>query len=86
MRTTLTLDDRVHAQLKVRAARDGVTVSSVIEEALRRYFLEETPSRGRAVPELPTMQSGGVRPGVDLDDMSSVVEILDEGVPLNALR
>lgn len=35
---------------------------------------------------LPHHQSGGLHAGVDLDDMSAVRELLDEGVSLDVLR
>lgn len=86
MRTTISLDDRVYAEFKVLAARSGESVSSVIERAMRRYLLDRDAGPSEALPALPTMRSGGVRPGIDLDDMSRVREILDEGRPIDAIR
>ena len=86
MRTTVTLDDHLYAQARVRAAEDGRSVGSVIEEALRAYLMQAAAAPSIDLPPLPTFDGGGVLPGIDLDDMSSVYELLDEGAPLDELR
>lgn len=85
MRTTVTVDDAVYRQFKMIAARMGTSVGSVIEEAMRTFLIARE-SGERADLSLPTMRSGGLQPGVDLDDMSSVYARLDDGRPLDALR
>ncbi len=79
MRTTLTIADPLYRQAKAEAARRGATVGSVIESALRAY-LEGAQA---PVPELAplTRSAASFRPGIDLDDMSSVWEMLDESGP-----
>lgn len=86
MRTTVTIDDQLYAQAKVRAAQAGESVGSVIEEALRAFLAHADRAAGIELPALPVVATGGTRPGVSLDDMSSVYELLDEGRPLDALR
>ena len=86
MRTTVTLDDQLYARAKVRAAESGTTVGSVLEEALRQYLAQADRPDPLQLPPLPVFESGGVRPGIDLDDMSSVHEVLDEGRGTDALR
>ena len=86
MRTTVTIDDTVYADAKVHAARSGRAVGSIIEDALREYLDRAMNAPASNVAALPTMRSGGVRPGVDLNDMSAVYEVLDEGQGLDALR
>lgn len=86
MRTTVTLPDPIYDDVRVRAAQSGRSVSSVIEEALRVYLLAAAAPAPVAAPPLPTMRSGGTRPGIDLDDMSAVREILDEHESLDAVR
>jgi plasmid stability protein len=86
MRTTVTIDDRLYRQAKVRAAAAGGTVGSVIEEALRAYLSRSDQAAQAELAALPTVETGGTRPGVNLDDMSSVYDLLDEGRALDALR
>ena len=57
MKTTLNIDDTVMAQLKREAARQGRTMSELVETALRLLFRSR---RGRAeLPPLPAFRSGG---------------------------
>jgi plasmid stability protein len=86
VRTTVTLDDGLYAQVKVRAAESGMTVGSVLEEAVRQYLVSAEQAGVFDLPPLPTFDSGGTLPGIDLDDMSSVHEVLDEGLGVDALR
>lgn len=77
MRTTLTIPDPVYRQAKAEAARRGATVGSVVEAALRAY-LEGSSVPAHTLPPL-TRSITALRPGVDLDDMSAVWEMIDEG-------
>ena len=77
MRTTLTIPDPVYRQAKAEAARRGATVGSVVEAALRAY-LEDSSVPVTELPPL-TRSTTTFRPGVDLDDMSAVWEMIDEG-------
>ena len=57
MKTTLKIDDTVMAELKREAARQGRTMSDLVETALRLLFRSQR-KRG-AIPVLPTFRSGG---------------------------
>jgi len=57
MKTTINIDDAVFAELKSEAARQGRTMSDMVETALR-LMLRSQPRRGR-IPALPTFRSGG---------------------------
>jgi len=74
MRTTLNISDDLYTAIKVEAARRGESVTSVIEEAMRRFLAE-----GYVRPEssFPVSgRSGGLRPGIDLDDADQMYELL----------
>ena len=86
MRTTVTIDDDLYTDAKVHAARSGRGVGSVIEDALRDYLARASTTRLEDLTPLPTMRSGGVRPGIDLNDMSSVYEVMDEDQDVDAIR
>ena len=86
VRTTVTIDDGLYARVKVRAAELGVTVGEVISDALRLHLAQVEHATADELPPLPTLDLGGAMPGIDLDDMSSVIAILDEGRPIHALR
>lgn len=57
MKTTLNIDDSVMALLKREAARQGRTMSELVESALRLMF--RVQKRRTDAPPLPTFRSGG---------------------------
>jgi plasmid stability protein len=77
MRTTITLDDGLAADLKRRARTEGKSVSAVIGEALRAQLARrETPFK--AAPfRLITVKGGGLRPGVDVTRLRALEETED---------
>lgn len=57
MKTTLNIADSVMRELKREAARQGRTMSELVEAALRRLLQQRDPSH--ELPTLPTLGSGG---------------------------
>jgi hypothetical protein len=57
MKTTLNIDETVMAQLRREAARQGRTMSELVETALRNLF--RSSRRPAELPPLPTFMSGG---------------------------
>ena len=55
MKTTLNIDDTVMAELKREAARQGRTMSEMVETALRVLLLPQR--KRRTIPALPTFRS-----------------------------
>ena len=85
MRTTLSIDDDLYRRAKAAAALRGSSVTSLIEDALRRAL--DAPASPASVPDLPVArETGGPLPGIDLHDARSLAAILDEGRSLDALR
>lgn len=76
MRTTLNLDDDLMRTVKQRAAEQGRTVSSMIELALREALARETRA-GRPYRLRWATVRGGLQPGVDLTDRSSLLDRMD---------
>lgn len=86
MRTTVTIDDHLYEEAKVLAARSHGSVGSVISEALRRFVAESKSQQSDELPELPRWRGGPVRPGIDINDTSAVLSMLDEGQDIDVLR
>ena len=89
MRTTVSIRDDLYLEARKLAVARGCTVGSVIEDAITLLLVrqrEALDATAASLPELPTFSGGGVRPGVDLDSNASLSEVLDEDVPLHALR
>ena len=79
MRTTIRLDEELLAKAKAYAARHHRTLTSLIEEALRRRLTELEQQRVYPWKSLPTSTAGGgLRPGVDLDDSAALLDLMDE--------
>ncbi len=77
MRTTLVIPDDVYREVKVTAAREGITVTSFIEQSLRDSL---DRSRGRSEVRLPVLpQTGGTRAEVDPRDNAAIRDLLEAG-------
>ena len=77
MRTTINIDDRLFVQLKELAAKSGTSMTSIIEDALRQAIAARKQSASRKKVRLTTVKGKGVRPGVDLDDTRSLMDLMD---------
>jgi hypothetical protein len=76
MRTTIDLPEDVLREAKLRAAREGRTLSAVVGDAVRTSFAR--PDRAdRTRVELPTFGGGGLLPGVDLDNSAALLELME---------
>lgn len=74
MKTTLNIDDTVMAQLKREAARQGRTMSELVETALRQLLRSQR--KRTKLPPLPTFNSGGMR--VDIADRNALYDAMDD--------
>lgn len=74
MKTTMNLPDALMAELKKRASEEHRTVTSIVEESLRRHLETDRSPQHRCA--LPTWNSGGYR--VDIDDKDAVWDVLDD--------
>lgn len=78
MRTTLNLNDDLVRQAKQRAAAEDRTLTSVIEDALRRLLAEDA-RRAEAPYRVPVGDGPrGVLPGIDLSDPRALRDLMDE--------
>ncbi len=74
MKTTLVIDDGVMSRLKQEAARRGITMSELVESALR--LLLEERREPRELPPLPTYPMGP--PLVDIADREALYEAMGD--------
>lgn len=74
MKTTLNIDDRVMTELKREAARQGRTMSELVETALRLFL--RAPRRTEALPPLPSFHSGGAL--VDIANRETLYNAMDD--------
>ncbi len=82
MRTTVRLEDNLLLQAKEAALRREMTLTAVLEEALREWLARQRKSQRRERVDLPISNAGGrVRPGVDLDDAADLLDRMEEDDP-----
>ncbi len=67
MRTTVNLDDDLMRRAKRTAAEHGITLTRLMEDALRAV-LRERAERPPHPTRLPSFGGRGLRPGADLAD------------------
>ncbi len=73
-KTTLVIDDQVMRRLRQEAARQGRTISELVESALR-LLLEPAKAGSEKLPELPTFEGG--RPVVDVADRDALYQAME---------
>ena len=74
MKTTLNIDDTVMAQLRREAARQGRTMSELVESALRLLFTARR-QQPLDLPPLPSFRSGGHL--VNIDDREALYHAME---------
>jgi hypothetical protein len=77
MRTTIRLDDDLLRDAKSYAAATGRTLTAVIEDALRETLSRRRERGSRPRVKLKTVGGSGTQPGVDLDDGSALLDLMD---------
>lgn len=80
MRTTIRMQDQLLREAKKRAAQQHRSLTAFIEEAVREKLLN-TAGEAAAEPapayRLITFKGEGTRPGIDLDNGSSLYDAMD---------
>lgn len=72
MRTTVRLSDELLRRAKRKAAEDGRTLTSLLEEGLKSVLVNRTAARRTRVRVPVSKASGGTLPGVDLNRSSDL--------------
>lgn len=79
MRTTIRLEESLLAEAKKLAHETNRTLAAVIEDALRAAVARRhRPPPNRRV-KLITDGRGGLRPGIDLDNSSALLDAMESG-------
>jgi hypothetical protein len=77
MRTTINLPDDLILQAKKAALDTGTTLTEIIANALREALVRRRSKKARREFKVNISGSGGLLPGVDLDDTSALLDIMD---------
>lgn len=79
MKTTVDISDALLTRAKRLAARRGVTLKSVLEDALRRELASEAKEEPRQVVHTHTFGGKGLQRGLDWSDWSAIRSMAYEG-------
>ena len=78
MRTTLDLDDELMRALKRQAAETGDTMTSLIEDAVRKLLTPpKPPGKKRYRLNWKPAAGGGLLAGVDLNDRDRLYDVME---------
>jgi hypothetical protein len=75
MKTTLVIDDHIMKRLKVEAARQGRTISELVEAALRRLLESARETHPAKLPPLPSCKLGSAL--VDIADREALYQAME---------
>ena len=77
MRTTINLPDDLILQAKKAALEADTTLTEIIANALRESLSKARQNKPRKKFKVVTCGEGGTFPGVDLDDTSALLDLMD---------
>lgn len=75
MKATVDIADTVLKEAKLIAAREGITLRSLVEEGLRRVIEEREAARTFTLRDASYGSRGGA-PGIDPDDWMSIKHLV----------
>jgi hypothetical protein len=79
MRTTVRLPEPLMLQVKKEAQRQGKTVTALIEQGLRLVLARsDRPDPDKRFVLPVSSATGGLRPGVDLNNSVALWDLMDE--------
>jgi Arc/MetJ family transcription regulator len=77
MRTTITIGDDLLKQARQAALKRSCTLSTIVEEALRKALAASVPPSSSRPTRLVTFRGRGLREGLDLDDSVGLLDTMD---------
>lgn len=82
MRTTINISDGLLAEAKLLAAKTNRSLGAVVDDALRVLLKRGSSDALQGDWTFPTYGSGGLQPGVNLDDKEALADLLgDNALP-----
>lgn len=78
MRTTLSIEDGLLEEAKIRARQRKTTVGAIVNEALRLGLLRANEKTTAGSPPLKTFRGNGLQAGVDLHNSAGLLELMEK--------
>ncbi|MFP4088652.1 MAG: type II toxin-antitoxin system VapB family antitoxin [Desulfobacteraceae bacterium] len=76
MRTTVRIEDRLLNEAKKVALSSNMTLSGLVENALREMLSRRQNNTEKPKIELITFKGRGLKHGVDLDDSAALLDLM----------
>lgn len=77
MRTTVRLPDDLYAEVRSAASVSGRTITAFLEDAVRVALVDQSRASSRPAYRVQPFAGRGLQPGVDLDDSSALMDLMD---------
>ena len=77
MRTTIRINDDLLKQAKKKAADEGRTLTSLVEDGLALILSKPKTSRRKRVDLPVSKATGGILPGIDLNRSGDLEEVMN---------
>ena len=83
---TISLDENLVKQARIKAIQEGTSLSAKVREMLAAYVRQDAPVKAAVIPKLPTGGSGGLMPGIDPSSNRSFYEAMDADMDINNIK
>ncbi len=84
---TISLDENLVKQARIKAIQEGTSLSAKVREMLAAYVRQDLPSTSAVIPKLPVSKaSGGLLPGIDPSSNRSFYQALDADTDILKLK
>lgn len=77
MRTTIRINEAILISAKKEAASRNISLTKLIEEALQEKLYTRCDQAKEKKVDLYTVGGKGLQPGVDVDDSSSLLDVME---------
>ena len=84
---TISLDENLVKQARIKAIQEGTSLSAKVREMLAAYVRQDAPVKAAVIPNLPVSKAtGGLMPGIDPCSNRSFYEAMDADMNINNIK
>jgi len=83
---TISLDENLVKQARIKAIQEGTSLSAKVRELLSLYVRQDIATTPIVIPKLPVSKArGGLQPGIDPSSNQSMYDAMDADIDLKRL-
>ena len=84
---TISLDENLVKQARIKAIQEGTSLSAKVREMLVAYVRQDVPAAPAVISQLPVSKAtGGLMPGIDPSSNRSFYEAMDADMDINSIK